>query len=81
MKETRYRMPIATNGVMSNIPSLGITLLNGDKIGSVTSASRIISRLERLITNHDRIARMKIAMVRILQKKYTKLKNHAIPIT
>ena len=52
---------IATIGVMSNLPTLGMIHRSGDKTGSEISLRRIIPQLERLIGNHDSMAPKKIA--------------------
>lgn len=54
-------MPIAINAVISNIPSLGTTLLRGDKIGSVSWPSKTTSTLLRLVVNQDNMARKNTA--------------------
>ena len=68
MKGMKYRIAIATIGVISNVPTVGITRLSGDKIGSVTSLSKISSRFWRPIINHDNIARTKTATAKIRQR-------------
>ena len=65
MKGMKYKIAIAINGVISKTPSLGITRLKGDKIGSVTSSSKVINRLSLLIINHESITRTKITNVNI----------------
>ncbi len=67
-KGVRYRRPMATSGVMSNLPILGTTLLNGANSGLVISISTITSRLLGLITNQVRIARRNTAKAKIRQK-------------
>ena len=52
---------IATIGVMSNLPTLGMIRRRGDKTGSEISLRRIIPQLEGLIGNQDSMARVKMA--------------------
>ncbi len=68
MKGMIYRTPIAISGVMSNIPSLGTTLLNGDKIGSVISSSNTIKMFCLFKLNQDNTTRAKTAYDKMRQK-------------
>jgi len=58
---------MATNGVKSNIPVLGIMRRSGDKIGSVI-LSRIMVSLFGLGENQDRITRAIITKVSTLHR-------------
>ena len=63
-----YRIPIAISGVMSNMPSLGTTRLNGDKIGSVMSSSKTINMFCLPKLNQDNKIRAKITYDKMRQK-------------
>ena len=45
IKGMKYRTTIAINGVTSNIPSLEIIRLSGERIGLVTSSSKMTNTL------------------------------------
>ena len=60
MTGIKYRISIAINGVISNMPSLGIIRLNGERIDSVTSSSKMTNLLYLLTLNHDIITLAKI---------------------
>ena len=68
MKGIKYNMAIATSGVISNIPSLGINRLNGDRIGPVTSSNKSTNILCLLIVNQEKMALIKTINVNIWQR-------------
>lgn len=65
---------IATSGVKSNIPALGMMRRSGARIGSVI-LSRMRVRVFGLVRNHDRITLIKIARVRTSHRSRIKLKK------
>lgn len=66
-----YKITMAIKGVMSNIPSLGITRLNGDKIGLVRSSSIRIKIFCLLRCNQDNTTLTRITFNKIWQKYIT----------
>ena len=66
---------IATSGVKSNTPVLGMMRRRGDRIGSVI-LSRIVVSVFGLGENQDRIALRKITMVSTSQRRRIKLNKN-----
>lgn len=63
---------IATSGVKSNMPALGMMRRRGARIGSVI-LSRIMISVFGLVTNQDRITLIKIAKVSTSHRSRIKL--------
>ena len=63
---------MAASGVKSNMPTLGMMRRRGASIGSVI-LSRIMVSVFGLVTNQDRITRMKMAKVRTSHRSRIKL--------
>ena len=67
---------MAISGVKSNMPALGMMRRNGARIGSVILSSIMVS-VFGLVTNQDRITRMKMAKVRTSHRSRIKLKKNS----
>ena len=67
---------MATSGVKSNMPALGMMRRRGARIGSVILSSIMVS-IFGLVTNQDRTTRMKMAKVRTSQRSRIKLNKIA----
>ena len=67
---------MATSGVKSNMPALGMMRRRGARIGSVI-LSRMIVSVFGLVTNQDRITLIKIAKVSTSHRNRIKLNRIA----
>ena len=70
---------MATSGVKSNMPVLGMMRRSGARIGSVI-LSRITVSVFGLGENQDRTTRMKIIIVRTSHRSLIKLNKNVIAI-
>ena len=68
---------MATSGVKSNMPALGMMRRRGDRIGSVI-LSRIMVSVFGLGENQDRIALRKMARVSTSHRRRIKLSKNVI---